>query len=162
MAIDPVTAGLNTLNTVIDKIWPNANEAERNRMQVILRTTLAVHETNIAEAKHKSIFVAGWRPAVGWICALGLLYEVFGLPLLTWLSTAIGFVPPPGINTEVLTTLLFALLGVGGLRTIEKFGGVARNHMDEKIPKPRGPIKRVIDRVRGNPSVTEDDFVINP
>ena len=75
---------------------------------------------NQVEAAHKSLFVAGWRPAIGWICGLALLYSTLLAPILSiWLT-----VPP--VDSSLLTTVLLGMLGLGGLRTIEKTQSVAR------------------------------------
>lgn len=78
-------------------------------------------ELNKLEAASGNVFIAGWRPAAGWICVVGLGYQFLLRPML------IGFFsyPMPGIE-DVLMELLFALLGLGGLRTAEKFKRVAR------------------------------------
>ena len=81
---------------------------------------------NQAEAGSGSLFVGGWRPAVGWICASGLFYEFLLSNLLPWVvqvSTGRAIPPMPEIPMESLTTLLFGMLGLGGLRTIEKIKG---------------------------------------
>lgn len=84
-------------------------------------------QVNQAEAAHRSIFVAGWRPFVGWVCGCGLAYELIIRPFLIWYLAA--FVPdapvPPSLGT-VLSEMLFALLGIGSLRTFEKVKGVSK------------------------------------
>ena len=81
---------------------------------------------NQAEAGSGSLFIGGWRPAIGWICAGGLFYEFLLSNLLPWL-VQVSFgkaVPPmPELPMETLTTLLLGMLGLGGLRTIEKVRG---------------------------------------
>ena len=82
---------------------------------------------NIEEAKHKSVFVAGWRPAIGWVCAVGLGYQFLILPF-AGLINAYYALPAelPAIEAAELTTLVMALLGLGGLRTFEKSKGITR------------------------------------
>ena len=82
---------------------------------------------NIEEAKHKSVFVAGWRPAIGWVCAIGLGYQFLILPF-AGLINAFYALPAelPAIEAAELTTLVMALLGLGGLRTFEKSKGITR------------------------------------
>ncbi len=63
---------------------------------------------------------------MGWICAIGLFYAVFGDPILAWLSLNFGWKVPPTLNVEVLTTCLFALLGFGGYRSFDKLKGTVR------------------------------------
>ena len=87
-------------------------------------------ETNKEQAKHPSLFVAGARPAIMWICALGLFTQFFLLPIAEW-ATAIWMpgVDLPKLNTEGLMTLTLSLLGLGGMRSFEKSKGVSRENM---------------------------------
>ena len=126
-------AGL--VSTAVDKIWPDANidaqakaEALKTELAKELQFTLGQLEINKAEASSASLFVAGWRPAVGWCCAFGFGYEFLLRPLANGLALAFG-APPlfPGIEIEALSTLLFSLLGLGSLRTVERIKGVARH-----------------------------------
>ena len=84
------------------------------------QTTIKQIEVNIQEAQHQSIFVAGWRPFVGWICGLGLAYQAILHNLLEWLSGIYGFPVPPAPDSDVLIYVLGGLLGLGALRTYEK------------------------------------------
>ena len=81
-------------------------------------------EINKIEAASDDKFKSRWRPAVGWICVLGLLYSVVLQPLLVWLSGVVGIPPPPALDTSTLITMLGGLLGIGGLRSFEKFKGL--------------------------------------
>ena len=85
-------------------------------------------EINKIEAAHKSVFVAGWRPFIGWVCGLALAYNFILRDLMVWglALTAAGTPPPPPLHLDVLTTILYALLGLGGLRTFEKLQGRTR------------------------------------
>lgn len=88
-------------------------------------------EANTESAKHPSMFVAGARPAIMWVCAIGLFVNFFILPILTWLTHL--FAPeinmPNFVDTGELISLTVALLGMGGLRSWEKTKGVARENM---------------------------------
>lgn len=81
-------------------------------------------EVNLKEAEHPSLFVSGWRPAVGWICVAGCFYGFAFQPSLAWLSGLIGVGAPPVLDMATLMGLLGGLLGLGGLRTYEKVQGV--------------------------------------
>ena len=85
---------------------------------------------NAEQAKHPSIFVAGARPAIMWICALGLLTQFFIMPIAEW-ATAIWMpdISLPKLATGELMTLTLSLLGLGGMRSYEKSKGVARENM---------------------------------
>ena len=87
-------------------------------------------EANTAQAKHPSLFVAGARPAIMWICALGLLTQFFIMPIAEW-ATAIWMpeITLPSLATGELMTLTLSLLGLGGMRSFEKSKGVARENM---------------------------------
>ena len=75
------------------------------------------NEVNKIEAHHRSIFVAGWRPFIGWVCGLALLYNFVVRDLVAWLMPEIM---PPALQMEHLITILMGMLGLGGLRTYEK------------------------------------------
>lgn len=85
-------------------------------------------ELNKIEAQHRSVFVAGWRPFIGWVCGLNLFYLVLGRDLLAWsLALYDSTIPtPPAIGLDLTVELVVALLGLGGLRTLEKFGGKSK------------------------------------
>ena len=83
-------------------------------------------EINKIEAASGLTFISGWRPAVGWVCAVALAFQLVASPILSWVSTLAGHpVVPPVLNVELLTTLLVGMLGLGGMRTVEKLQGVA-------------------------------------
>lgn len=95
---------------------------------------------NKAEAQHKSIFVAGWRPFIGWIGGFALAYQFILYPLLTWgwaFLQAQGFVPtelnaPPVINTSALLTIVTGMLGIGGMRSFDKSRGTQTDKIGAK------------------------------
>ena len=117
---------------IIDRLFPDpaakaAAELELLKMSQAgdLQVILAQLAINAKEAESPSIFVAGWRPFVGWTCGIGLAYATIGVNLLSWLSTARGWPLPPVVDTDTLLYVLGAMLGIGGLRTLEKVKGVA-------------------------------------
>jgi len=85
-------------------------------------------EINKAEAQHKSIFVAGWRPFIGWTCGVALCWHFVLQPIVMFLSAYIGFQIPelPEFDMGSLMTILGGLLGLGGLRTYEKQKGLTK------------------------------------
>lgn len=120
------------IGNVIDKIWPDPAQRAQANLELLklqqsgeLATMLAQTDINKVEAASASVFVSGWRPAVGWTCVLGLVYTFVGWPALVWASGVWKFPPPPVIDTGTLLTLLGGMLGLGGLRTVEKLNGVA-------------------------------------
>lgn len=121
-------AGL--IETVVKRIWPDANEAERLKIEALktaLSSELAVHAINMKEAEHPSIFVAGWRPFIGWTCGAGLAYEAIFRPLFSWLASMVGMPVPPPVNVEALYPILLGMLGVATQRTVEKMNNVGRS-----------------------------------
>ena len=85
-------------------------------------------EINKAEAQHRSLFVAGWRPFVGWTCGVALAYHFVIAPLVLFAAAIAGAQIPelPTFDMESLLTVLMGMLGLGGLRTFEKFKGVSK------------------------------------
>lgn len=92
--------------------------------------TSAQSDVNKVEAASASVFVAGWRPYVGWICGTGLGMQVIVAPMFTWLSALVGHPTPfPAFDNVLLQSTLAGMLGLGfGLRTLEKHNGVQGNH----------------------------------
>ncbi len=93
---------------------------------------------NLQEAKHKSVFVAGWRPFIGWVCGSALAYN-FILRDLIIVIFQFSKDAVPELETGQLLTVLGGLLGLGTLRTVEKFKGVQSDAIDPKTAsKKRG------------------------
>ena len=127
MAADPITAVADLAGTVINKIWPDKTEQERAQLAAAVAIVQGQLAVNQAEAANPSLLVAGWRPAIGWICGGALAYTYLLYPLLVW-AAAIwwpNLSPPKLGNDGMLYELLLGMLGLGGLRTFEKVKGVA-------------------------------------
>ena len=118
-----VMEGLDDLFTSDDE----KAQASLRLQEVLQKPHVLQAMANIEEAKHTSVFVAGWRPAIGWVCAIGLGYQFLILPF-AGLINAFYVLPAelPAIQAAELTTLVMALLGLGGLRTFEKSKGLTR------------------------------------
>lgn len=87
-------------------------------------------KANIEQAKHPSLFVAGARPAIMWICAFALAWQYILAPITSWaLVVWYPMITLPALETEELTGLIMALLGLGSMRTVEKWKGVSRENM---------------------------------
>jgi hypothetical protein len=96
----------------------------------IISLDLAQAQANIEQAKHPSVFIAGARPAIMWICAFGLGWQFVFQPIALWgLAISSMDITLPVIHTEGLMTLTLSLLGLGGMRSFEKFKGIQRNNM---------------------------------
>ena len=84
-------------------------------------------EVNKIEAAHKSLFVAGWRPFIGWVCGVALAYAYVGQPIFEWVIAINGLeIKAPEIDTDTLYQLVLAMLGMATLRTYEKSKNVQR------------------------------------
>lgn len=85
-------------------------------------------EINKAEAQHRSLFVAGWRPFVGWTCGVALAYHFIITPLVLFATAYAGIEVPalPEFDMGSLLTVLMGMLGLGGMRTFEKFKGLTK------------------------------------
>ena len=96
----------------------------------IVSLDLAQAQANVEQAKHSSVFIAGARPASMWICAFGLGWQFVFQPVAVWgIAVSGADVVLPVIQTEGLMSLTLALLGLGSMRTAEKWKGVQRNNM---------------------------------
>ena len=84
---------------------------------------------NQEEAKHSNVFVAGWRPFIGWVCGSALAFNFIVTPIVLWicLLNGIDITKPPLLDIDSLITILGGLLGLGTLRTYEKVKNVAKN-----------------------------------
>ncbi len=137
---------LDVVGSIIDKVIPDP--AERMKLQLELakiadaeaaresQERVAQMEVNKVEAGHSAIFVAGWRPAVGWVCVGGLAYTIILAPLFHW----------PIAETALLRDLLLGMLGINvAARSLEKVKGVAQNSLTgamidapaPALPKPK-------------------------
>jgi hypothetical protein len=129
------------LSKGIDKIFPDKNEANKAKLEMLrlqqegefkeldleFKAAAGQAAINLKEAENLSVFVSGWRPAVGWVCVSAYAFNYLALPILNWVSLWIDKAAPAivALETGELTTLLFGMLGIGGLRTFEKIKKVA-------------------------------------
>jgi hypothetical protein len=123
-----VDALLGLGGKLIDKLIPDPAARDAARLELLklqqsgeLAAMLAQTEINKVEAASASVFVAGWRPAIGWVCAMAMGYQYLLRPFLVAYHPALAF---PGLDDN-LWQLLAGMLGLGGLRTFEKVNGVA-------------------------------------
>ena len=126
--IGPVTGLLDKF--VEDKDQKNklahelATMADRHA-QELAKGQLAI---NAEEAKSKNIFVSGWRPSVGWCCSLALFAHFLVFPTMDVVTAYMGIeaVACPAFDMDSLMTVLLGLLGLGGMRSFEKYKGVSK------------------------------------
>jgi hypothetical protein len=139
-----VQAGGNILDDLFTSKEEEMTIAIENRkIDASLRT--GQMEINKVEAGHRSVFVAGWRPFMGWICGAALGYKFIVYEFFTWLwFVAVGLQwlpedmsPPPTINAAELYPIIMGLLGLGGLRTIEAVKHVKSESLSSTKPKEK-------------------------
>jgi hypothetical protein len=145
---------LGPVMEVIDKVIPDADkkielklelaklaDAENNRSHEQMLAQIGVNKT---EASHQSMFVAGWRPAIGWIGAVGLGYSFILEPIMSWTARVVFKYAGdfPALDTSSLMVLVTGMLGFGGLRTYEKYKGVAREESPSEPVAVEQPVKK--------------------
>jgi hypothetical protein len=154
MSFDPLSAAFDLGKTAIERIWPDPiRRAEELRKLEELRqkgdlAELNAHvqlmlgqlEVNKAEAQHKSIFVAGWRPFIGWVGGFALAWQFVVYPMLMWAWKYLeatgkipdGMTPPPILETGALFAMITGMLGIGTMRTIDKRNGTQTDSIGNK------------------------------
>lgn len=141
--MNPITDGVvgavsSVVDNIIQRVWPDPVEQAKAQLAfaqlkqsgelaaLTADVTIATNQstTNTEEAKSTNMFIAGWRPFVGWVCGGGFAIQVLG-PLLTWGSTLAGHkVEFPPLDFSIMGPTLLGMLGLGGFRTYEKVKGV--------------------------------------
>ena len=122
---DPITNSVvGIAGKVLGKFVADKNlkmQLEHELMTQLQTANLAQIEVNKIEAASKSWFVAGWRPSVGWVCSLAMLYHFILAPMIQFAVGIAGIkVDLPEFEFSQLSTILMAMLGMAGLRTYEK------------------------------------------
>ena len=126
---------LPILGGVVEKVIPDKAqqtvaklELEKALVDNANTINLETIKTNQIEANHRSVWVAGWRPAIGWSCSFGIAWLFIGHPIATWIAMLLGYsdLVMPTIPTDILLELTFAMLGMAGLRTFEKLKGLSK------------------------------------
>jgi hypothetical protein len=119
MALDPLTAGIELATLAVNKIWPDKTEQEKAELAASIALVQGQLKINQVEAANPNVFTSGWRPFIGWICGCGLAYQFLIYPILiAWAPKIVQ------LDMGTLITLLGGMLGLGALRTAEKFKGV--------------------------------------
>lgn len=108
------------------KLMDMAQKGELAQLDSMTQIAVAQNEVNKVEAASNRLFVAGWRPFVGWICAFAIGFKYIGGPLLVMIAAYAGKqISLPDVGADDLMVLLGGMLGLGTLRTVEKVKGVA-------------------------------------
>ena len=133
--MNPLILGpiLEVGKTILDRFIPDPEKKREAEMELVrmaadgeLKQVLAQLEINAREASSPSVWVSGWRPFFGWCGGAGFAYATIIQPILVWYGTARGWPTPPDVNIDLLWTVVTGLLGVGGLRSLEKVKGVTK------------------------------------
>lgn len=115
----------NELNVRLKELEDKANQRYHEQL-------MGQVETNQVEAASGSVFVAGWRPFIGWVGGAGLAWSFVVGPAVEYTARLAGWAGTmPEFNFEQLITIVLAMLGVGGMRTLEKIKGVSTNDMTD-------------------------------
>ena len=122
------------VSNILDKFIEDKDEKAKLAHEIATLAEKQAHESAMAqvsvnkeEAKHRSVFVSGWRPAVCWTCSLALLYHYLLQPTAIFIAALMGkAVELPVFDMNSLLTVLMGLLGLGGLRTYEKIKNVSK------------------------------------
>ena len=136
----PWGAVVNGIISVIDKVIPDPAQKAQAQLAVLqlqqngqleqlkadVQASLAQVDVNKVEAASPSLFKSGWRPAVGWICAVALGVQFLLNPIGSWVAALMGHpVQFPPLDLGTLMTLLFGMLGLGAMRSFDKKAGTA-------------------------------------
>lgn len=119
---------------LLDKIIPDKDAREKLQFELVkasqdqdFQLALGQLQVNTEEAKSPSPFVSGWRPYIGWVCGIALTYNFLIYPLMLWFIAVYGSdIKPPPLFSEYLMELVMGMLGLGTLRTFEKWKGVTK------------------------------------
>ena len=126
---------LPNIGYVVGRFLPEDKEAaekakreiESNLTEHLAKIDLAQLEINKAEGQHRSIFVAGWRPFLGWTCGFALAYTYVIQPMASFILGQTGYlIQLPEVDMALMMPVLLGMLGLGGLRTFEKFKKVSK------------------------------------
>lgn len=128
-----------SLVPLLDKFIPDKNEQQKLAHNIAALAQKHAHELSVGqlevnkeEAKHKSIFVAGWRPSVGWLCVVALGYHFVLQPFMLFVLSAFGLtLELPEFDLGELNTILIGMLGLSASRSFEKSKNVARSSLSE-------------------------------
>jgi len=121
-----VAEPIEAVGNVVDALFTSDEERldkELIKLRLLQKPSLVQAEINKVQAQHRSRFVAGARPFLMWVCGLGFLFAFVINPLLQWLAPDAG---SPVLPLEAMMELTLAMLGLAGLRTVEKVKGVSK------------------------------------
>ena len=121
-----VAEPIEAVGNVLDALFTSDEEKLDKtiiKQRLFLQPALAQAEINKVQAQHRSTFVAGARPFILWVCGFGFLFSFVINPIIQWIMPGVG---SPVLPLEVMLELTLAMLGLAGLRTIEKLQGKSK------------------------------------
>ncbi len=152
------------LGSIVKEVASVADDlftSDEERMQMSLQekqidnsVQMKQMDVNIAEANHKDLFVAGWRPFIGWVCGLGFIWQFVIYPIFVWgfsmlqafdvipyvkvvvidgISTTMKILPPEPLDVSTLLSLAAGMLGLGGMRMVEGLKGVKSDSIKQAV-----------------------------
>lgn len=155
--MDPVTIGglLSVGQSLIERIWPDPAKQQEEmrklqemeqagdmaRLNARVQLLVAQLKINEQEASHKSVFVAGWRPFIGWVGGLAMAWQFIAYPMLLWVwaiaapetctaeNVCMALNPPPVFETGPLFAIVSGMLGIGAMRSYDKHKGTVTNSL---------------------------------
>lgn len=126
MDITGIGAVADLANSVVDRIWPDKTEQEKQQLAAAVMVVQGQIDINKNEASNPSLLVSGWRPFIGWVCGVACAWNWVLLPVVKVIAASLDH--PLGLTPADLSEmwpLLLGMLGLGGLRSVEKISGVA-------------------------------------
>ena len=135
MALDPISTVLDISGKLIDRLWPDPIQAASAKLELLkmqqngdLAQMVAQTDINKVEAASSSLFIAGWRPFIGWGCGFAFLYSALFEPFARFVSTVVFSYQGnfPVIDTTLTMQILLGMLGMGALRSFDKKNGTAQ------------------------------------
>ena len=156
-----IAAAIPLIGKVFDRVFPDPAQAQEAKLKVLeleqqgelaeleadVKLAAGQMQINEQEAQHSSLFVAGWRPFVGWTCGVALAYHFIIQPLANWGAFLAGadLEGMPEMDMGELMTVLLGMLGLGGMRSYEK-----RNHVAQQALKPQQTlVQKLVNKVTG-------------
>lgn len=147
LSLDPFTAAMNLGRDVIERIWPDPSQraeqmykleklkADNNiaALEGHISLMIAQLQVNAKEAEHKSIFVSGWRPFIGWTCGITLFFNYIAIYLIELaMQFREGVTAPPPMDMTQLMPIILGMLGIAGMRSYEKKNKVHTNSIRKR------------------------------
>ena len=125
---------VGSVSALLSRVIPDKSERDKLAHEIATIAEKQSHDqimaqlkVNKTEAAHKSLYVAGWRPFIGWSCGIAMAFNFIGLPLIGTLSVLYDTpLELPPLDLEIMMPVLLGMLGLGGMRSYEKRTGVAR------------------------------------